>query len=112
MNPKKTKPVAAGATTGLRGSQQLGSRLNPSPNTTPPIETQAPDISGESDFAFFSRRPSVNTRTRLPFENEFPPGVLEPGRGAFVRVLIERDETGQPKRRARRRLRFCEGGTA
>jgi hypothetical protein len=55
----------------------------------------------ESDLEFFCRRPHVSTRTRLPFEGEFPPGVLA-GRSAFVRILIERDADGQPKRRARR----------
>ena len=61
------------------------------------------DNASEDDETFFRRRPNVNARTRLPFENEFPPGVLEPGRGAFVHVLlVTRDpKTNAPATRAR-----------
>jgi hypothetical protein len=76
-----------------------------------PAPPNMADDRGESDYAFFSRRPEVNTRTRLPFENEFPPTVLAPGRHAVVRIRIMRDANGEPKR-VRRRLRFCEGGHA
>jgi hypothetical protein len=38
--------------------------------------------------------------------------VIAPGRIAIVRIMIERDEAGMPKRRARRLLHFCQGGTA
>jgi hypothetical protein len=115
MNPsKRTKPATAETVGRLRGID-LARQPDPSNTLTAP-KSQAPpcptDDAGESDLTFFSRRPDVNTRTRLPFPNEFPAGVLEPGRCAFVRVLIERDADGRPKRRARRRLRFCEGGTA
>jgi hypothetical protein len=72
----------------------------------------APDVTGESDYAFFSRRPGISSRTRLPFENEYPVCVLLPGRSAFVRiVIIKRDDNGQPTRIARR-LSFCNGGHA
>jgi hypothetical protein len=70
-----------------------------------------PDDAAESDYSFFSRRPGISERIRFPFENEFAPCRLEPGRSAFVRIRIERDAAGQPKR-ARRALRFCDGGTA
>jgi hypothetical protein len=69
------------------------------------------DCAGESDLEFFRRRPDVNERVRLPFENEYPVCVLLPGRPAFVRLEIDRDAHGQP-RRVRRRLRFCQGGRA
>jgi hypothetical protein len=104
----RTRPATVATADRSLRIERLGSRLDPpnTPNAAPP---QAPDDRGESDYAFFLARPGVNTRIRLPFPNEF---VLEPGRGAVVTVLIERDDAGQPKRRARRRLRFCEGGTA
>jgi hypothetical protein len=69
------------------------------------------DNAGESDYAYFVARPHIDSRIRFPFENEYPPCVLAPGRSAFVRILITRDATGQPKR-ARRVLRFCKGGRA
>jgi hypothetical protein len=60
------------------------------------------DDRGEDDLTFFRRRPNVNTRTRLPFAGEFPPGVLEPGRGAFVHVATLRDPlTNEPTTRGR-----------
>jgi hypothetical protein len=81
--------------------EQLGRPLNPS-DTPSPDEPQAPDISGEDDLTFFSRRPRVNTRTRLPFANEFPPGVIDAGRIAFVHVVTLRDPlTNEPTTRGR-----------
>jgi hypothetical protein len=71
------------------------------------------DTTGEDDEAFFRRRPRVNTRTRLPFDGEFPPGVLEPGRGAFVHVVIVRDQNGNPGTRGRAILYSdIKGGSA
>jgi hypothetical protein len=72
-----------------------------SSNTTKPAGPQAPAAAGQSDYDFFVAHPDVNTRIRLPFENEFPAGVLEPGRTAFVYVTIERDRAGNPGTRAR-----------
>jgi hypothetical protein len=80
-----------------------------------PDQLQAPpDDTGESDLAFFTKRPGVNTRTRLPFAGEFPPGVLEPGRGAFVHVfLASRDpKTNAPGTRARAIFYADDGGRA
>jgi hypothetical protein len=68
-------------------------------------ELQAPpDDRGESDLAFFRRRPHVNSRTRLPFANELPLAVVElaGGREMFVHVVVERDPvTNEPGTRAR-----------
>jgi hypothetical protein len=112
--PKTARPATANGEPALNCEQLAGELV--SSNTPKAAELQAPpllaDIAGESDYAFFSRRPSVTSRIRLPFENEYPPSVLEPGRSAFVRIRIERDPDGQLKRRARRRLLFCDGGTA
>ena len=59
-----------------------------------------PDDAGEDDLAFFSRRPNVNSRIRLPIDGEFPPELLRPG--AFVHVLLIRDPlTGEPRTRGR-----------
>ena len=80
-----------------------------------PDRPQAPpDNRGESDFDFFRARPNVNTRTRLPFAGEFPPGMLEPGRSVFVHVfLASRDpKTNAPGTRARAILYADDGGTA
>jgi hypothetical protein len=50
----------------------------------------------------------------LPFPDEFPAGVLEPGRGAFVHVLlVTRDpKTNAPATRARAIFYADDGGTA
>jgi hypothetical protein len=110
MHPPKTVgPAIARNDEPTLNSEQLTGELNHSNNGT--VDAPQADDTGESDYAFFSRRPGVNTRVRLPFENEYPICVLAPGRGAFVRILIERSADGQP-RRARRRLRFCDGGRA
>jgi hypothetical protein len=71
------------------------------------------DNAGEDDFAYFAARPLARTRIRSAFNGEFPAKLLKPGGGrpAVVIVAIERDETGQPTRRARG-LVFPEGGTA
>ena len=111
QHPKTEKPAAAGATTGLQGSQQLSGRLNPRSNTTPPIETQAPDISGEDDWSFFRRRPAATTRTRLVFPNEYPSDFMQHGRVGFVHVTVVRDDRGRPVWAARN-IKFCSGGTA
>lgn len=58
-----------------------------------------PMVDNEDDLAFFSRRPSVNERVRLPFADEFPPELLRPG--AFVHVLLIRKSDGSPGTRAR-----------
>jgi hypothetical protein len=70
------------------------------------------DDRGESDHAFFASRPGVTTRLRLPFPDEFAICDLL-GARAFVRVVIDRDADGLPKRGARRRrLTIVDGGTA
>jgi hypothetical protein len=79
-----------------------------------PDQLQAPDDVGESDFDFFLARPGVDTRTRLPFPDELPPGTIESGRGAFVHVfLATRDpKTNSPAIRARAIFYMGEGGNA
>jgi hypothetical protein len=86
---------------------QLGSEKISLTNTPAATKPQAPPLlahtAGESDLAYFTARPGISTRTRLPFPNEFPPGVLEPSRVAFVHVLlVTRDpKTNAPATRAR-----------
>jgi hypothetical protein len=66
-------------------------------HTPPPF---APDDRAESDLEFFTARPNVDSRIRLPFAGEFPDELLT--RGAFVHVLLIRDpETNEPRTRAR-----------
>jgi hypothetical protein len=105
MNRHKTmKPAAAGATTGLQGINRLATTTIDPNNNLSASEAQAPpDNAGESDFDFFAARPNVNTRTRLPFPGEFPAGVIDAGRVAFVHVfLASRDPvTNAPGTRAR-----------
>jgi hypothetical protein len=109
MDPKKLRPTAAKTACRPRGSDQLGSEISFT-NTPSPDQPQAPPNSRvESDYDYFARS-SVSERFRFPFENEFP--GLEPGRFAVVCITIWRDAYGLPKRRARRRLCFCEGGRA
>jgi hypothetical protein len=113
VQPPKTAKPASGLSAGpVSNADQLGSEISPSNNPNAAGPQAPPDDRGEGDLEFFRARAGINSRIRLPFENEFAPCVLGPGRSAFVRILIERDADGQPKRRARRRLRFCEGGTA
>jgi hypothetical protein len=87
--------------------------LGSSSSNTPSLDQlQAPcpaDTAGEDDWQYFRRRKAATTRIRLPFPDEFPVCVLLPGRPAYVRVWVERADR-QLKRR--RRLQFCEGGTA
>jgi hypothetical protein len=91
---------------------------NPSPersaNFPPAAEPRpAPDDRGESDYAFFTKRPGLNQRFRFAFPDElFPVGVIALSASAFVIITIQRDDDGWPKRRAKRHLRFCERGHA
>jgi len=73
------------------------------PRSAAPIPPGMVDDRGESDLEYFTARPSVDARVRLPIDGEFPPGVLEPGRVAFVHVfLASRDPvTNAPGTRAR-----------
>jgi hypothetical protein len=61
----------------------------------PPIDNTA-----ESDLEFFRRCPGINSRKRLAFDNEPPPGLLERGdeydNVAFISVRLERDASGLP----------------
>jgi hypothetical protein len=74
--------------------------LGSSSSNTPSLDQlQAPDISGEDDETFFRRRPNVDSRKRLAFDNEPPPGVLERDEYdsvAFISVRLERDAAGKP----------------
>jgi hypothetical protein len=77
-----------------------------------PVESRLEPWRLESDLEFFRARPGVDSRTRLPFPNEFPPDVLDQGGlDCFVHVIVERNSVGHPVRRARGLL-FCEGGSA
>jgi len=71
------------------------------------------DNAGEDDLSYFTARPSVNERTRLPFPGEFPAALLR--LGAFVHVLlVTRDPlTNEPRTRARAIFYSdSDGGTA
>jgi hypothetical protein len=72
-----------------------------------------PDDRGEDDLTFFTRRPNVNTRTRLPFQGEFPAGLIDAERIAFVHVVTLRDPlTNEPTTRGRGVFYADERGTA
>jgi hypothetical protein len=63
---------------------------------TAPVPPNIVDDCGEDDRSFFLRRPDVNSRKRLAFENEPPPGVLERDGVAFISVRLVRDAAGLP----------------
>ncbi len=94
---KTAKPASASHAEPVSNLEWLGGPLN-SQNTPNATKPQAPpDDRGESDLTFFSRRPGVNSRKRLAFENEPPPGVLERDDSvAFIVVRLERDAAGKP----------------
>jgi hypothetical protein len=57
------------------------------------------DDVAESDREYFRRRPNVDSRKRLAFDNEPPPGLLERDEYdnvAFISVRLERDPAGLP----------------
>jgi hypothetical protein len=60
---------------------------------TAPIPPPMVDSTGESDLDFFAARPAINSRKRLAFENEAPPGNV-----AFISVAVRRDAAGLPAR--------------
>jgi hypothetical protein len=99
QNALRRAPEGTSVDTACSADPKLTAQRDP--DTTKSVRPQAPDDRGESDYAFFSRRPGINSRIRLPFAGEFPPCVLEPGRAAFVYVTIERDRAGNPGTRAR-----------
>jgi hypothetical protein len=101
-HPETARPAIALHDEPASNVEWLGRPLNP-PNTPSPDQLQAPDDAGESDLAFFTKHPNVNARTRLPFPNEFPPGLIDAERIAFVHVfLASRDpKTNAPGTRAR-----------
>jgi hypothetical protein len=105
VQPLRTaKPAPARREEPVSKVEQLGSGLDqsntPQSNTPKASEPQAPDDRGEDDLTFFSRRPNVDARIRLPFNDEFPDELLRPG--AFVHVLLIRDPlTNAPRTRAR-----------
>jgi hypothetical protein len=101
MNPKWKRPADAASSASLRDIERLSSAHSHTANAD---LSQAPDDSGESDFAYFAARPEARTRIRLPFDGEFPAVVVELARGRtmFVHVVIERDPaTGEPGTRGR-----------
>jgi hypothetical protein len=71
------------------------------------------DDAGEDDLTYFRSRPHTHTRTRLPFPGEFPPGVIDVARIAFVHVFTLRDPvTNEPTARGRGVFYADERGTA
>jgi hypothetical protein len=95
-SPDTAKPASASHAEPVSNGERPGSKLD-RPNTPSPNQPQAPDISGESDREFFTRRPGVNGRKRLAFDNEPPPGLLERDENvAFISVRLERDAAGLP----------------
>jgi hypothetical protein len=72
-----------------------------------------PDDSGEDDLEFFSRRPNVNSRVRLPIDGEFPAALLRPGAFVHVKLLTRDPLTNEPRTRARAIFYSdIDGGTA
>jgi hypothetical protein len=65
-----------------------------------------------SDLEYFSARPGINERLRLPFQTEFAPDVMSAlGRTAMIRVVVERNPiTHEPT--IWRNVFHVEGGTA
>jgi hypothetical protein len=78
-------------------------------HSTPPF---APDDRAESDLEFFTARPNVDSRIRLPLAHEFPPDVMSAlGRTVMIRVVVERNPiTHEPT--MWRNVFHVEGGTA
>ena len=77
------------------------------------LQAPPPDDCGQSDYDYFAARPDIDSRVRLPFPDEFPPGVLEDSRCAFVRVFIIRNQDGSPGTRSRAIFYSdIDGGTA
>jgi hypothetical protein len=117
----KSKPAGVAHRPASKSDQQHQPRLDSevqSPSkernaNSPPAEDARPAPWADDDRAYFAAHPDNNERLRLPFPDEFPPCVLEPGGFAFVRItVIKRDvATGRPTRVARS-LRFCSGGNA
>lgn len=72
-----------------------------------------PDVHGESDVEYFSRRPHARHRIRAAFPFEFSDELLRQGggRSAVVIVGMLRDATGRPTKRVRS-LAFIDGGRA
>jgi hypothetical protein len=97
---KTPKPASASHAEPVSNLEWLGGPLN-RPDTLKASASQAPpDDRGEDDLAFFTARPGVDSRIRLPFADEFPNELLKPG--AFVHVLLIRDPlTNAPRTRAR-----------
>jgi hypothetical protein len=108
--PKTARPARGFSAEPTLNSEQLGGQLDPSdtPNAAGPQ-----DISGESDFAYFTARPAARHRIRSAFLNEFPRELLKPGGGrpAVVIVGIQRDNAGRPTTR-NRSIVFPDGGNA
>jgi hypothetical protein len=96
--PKTAKPAREDSAEPVSKSDQLAREIDPTNNPSP-AQLQAPDDAGESDREFFGRRPHVNSRKRLAFDNEPPPGVLERDEYeniAFISVRVKRDAAGLP----------------
>jgi hypothetical protein len=110
-----TKAAAAGATTDLQGIDKLATTTIDPTTTLSATKSQASSLAddrGEDDATFFSRRPDVNSRKRLCFEGEPPPGLLEPDDSvAFISVRLERDAAGWPAT-ITREIAYGQWGTA
>ena len=101
---KTAKPATAADGEPASNSERLGSELDLSnkANAVPPQ-----DDAGEDDATFFTRRPEVQHRFRLPLPDEFSAAILSEarhqarGREVLVMVVIDRDASGRPSTRAR-----------
>jgi hypothetical protein len=116
MIQKTKRPADAAASAGPREIDQLAREIDPS-NSPKPDQLQAPllaDTVGESDLAYFRRRPNISSRKRLAFEGEPPAGVLERDEYdnvAFINVRLVRDAAGKPAT-ILREIVYGEWGTA
>jgi hypothetical protein len=66
-----------------------------------PAPARMADTAGEDDLAYFTARPNINERTRLPIDGEFPAALLRPGAFVHVRLLTRDPLTNEPRTRAR-----------
>ena len=82
-----------------------------------PAPSPMADDSGESDFAYFTKRPQARHRLRQPLPGEFSTEILSDariqarGREVLVLVVTDRGASGIPSTRARG-LVCLPGGSA
>jgi hypothetical protein len=118
MKQKWKRPADAASSGGPRGTDRLGSRINPtnSPSANKPQASYPADTAGEDDWTFFQRRRGVAVRTRFALPNEFPIDFEQHcseycSGNVVVRIAVTRDDRGEPVWGARS-VMFCQGGHA